>query len=79
MKFTVDRIGEGKAVLESETGERLVIDASLLPDGTREGSCLTQTDGVFLRDTPRETQRRKQIRKKLTRVKEAGCPQKKER
>ena len=61
MRYTVDRIGEGRAVLESETGERLVITASLLPEGAREGSCLTETDGVFLPDPAREKKRRKKL------------------
>ena len=61
MKYTVDRIGEGKAVLESEAGERLVIDSCLLPEGAREGSCLTETDGVFLPDAKREKKRRKKL------------------
>ena len=61
MRYTVDRIGEGRAVLESETGERLVLDASLLPEGTREGSCLTETDGVFRADPVREKKRKKKL------------------
>ena len=69
MKYTVDRIGEGRAVLESETGERLVIEASLLPEGAREGSCLTETDGVFLPDPVRERKRRKKLYRMLRSLK----------
>lgn len=59
MRYIVDRICEGKAVLESETGERKTVDASLLPDGAREGSCLAESDGVFLPDQVMEAQRRR--------------------
>ena len=59
MKYIVDRITEGKAVLESETGERKVVDASLLPDGVREGGCLAESNGCFLPDRAMEAQRRR--------------------
>ena len=61
MKYVVDRIDRGRAVLESDTGERLAVKASLLPEGTREGSCLTETDGVFHPDPTREKKRRKKL------------------
>ena len=70
MKYTVDRIGEGKAVLESETGVRRVIEASLLPETAREGSCLMETDGVFHLDAARESKRRKKLFRRLRRLKQ---------
>ena len=79
MKYTVDRIGEGKAVLEDGTGGRLVIDAALLPPGAREGSCLTETDGVFRPDPAREAARRKKLFRFLRRLKAPSSPQKQEK
>ncbi len=70
MKYTVDRIGEGKAVLESETGERRVIDLSLLPETAREGSCIIETDGAFHLDAARESKRRKKLFRKLRGLKQ---------
>jgi len=45
MKVSVDRIEEGIAVLivQDDTGRRILIPASLLPPGCREGDLLTLT------------------------------------
>ena len=47
MKYSVDRIEENIAVCEDENGEKATFEASLLPDGVKEGDIIMQTDGVF--------------------------------
>lgn len=64
MKLTVDRIVEGVAVLEKEDMTRTEIEASLLPEGVREGSVLS-FDGVnYTLDLSEEEARRKRILEK---------------
>ena len=79
MKYIVDRITEGKAVLESETGERKVVDASLLPEGAREGGCLEESNGCFLPDQAVEAQRRRRFFFRLRRFLGTAFSQEKEK
>lgn len=58
-KFIVDRIEDGKAVLEAENGEFLEIDKEKLPDGTREGVVL-ESKGEALQKSPDETEKRRE-------------------
>ena len=69
MKFSIDRIDQEKAVLEDETGARLVVEVSVLPPGAREGSVLTKTDGVFTLVPEEEMRRRKRLFRRLRRLK----------
>ncbi len=72
MRYIIDRISEGKAVLESETGEMVVKPLSELPVGVREGSCLTECGGAYLPDHKREAIRRKKLSAVLNRLKRRG-------
>lgn len=47
MKFTVDAIEDGIAILENIYGEKIEISVDNLPDGTKEGSILTAIDDEF--------------------------------
>ena len=47
MNCTVDRIEGEYAVLETENEERLHVPLYRLPQGVREGSCVTLSEGVF--------------------------------
>lgn len=47
MRYSVDRIENGKAVCEDEKQNIINIEMSLLPDGVREGDILEVADGKF--------------------------------
>ena len=60
MKYTVDRIEGDIAVLENEDERRVKVKMSLLPEGVREGSCLSEENGAFrLDEASAEALRRK--------------------
>ena len=61
MKYTIDRITDGIAVLEDENGDLLSISAALLPENIREGSVLKEEDGEFIPDENEESERRKKL------------------
>lgn len=54
----VDRIEDGVAVIETENGSFIHIDATLLPHGAREGWVLAEVDGVLTRDAEAEDRRK---------------------
>ena len=58
MKFYVDRIEDGIAVLEDAAQERLRVPVADLPEGTREGSSLFFRDGGYVLDSEDERARR---------------------
>ena len=47
MKFTVEAIEDGIAILENIYGEKIEISVDNLPDGIKEGSILTSIDDDF--------------------------------
>lgn len=47
MKFTVEAIEDGIAILENDSGEKIEISVDNLPDGIKEGSILTVIDAEF--------------------------------
>ena len=62
MTLFVDRIEGGFAVCETETGERLTLALSDLPDGVREGSVLKGDEaGSFVLDAEAEDKRRQEL------------------
>ena len=61
MKYSIDRIDNGVAVMITENGERRISPVTLLPDGCKEGSVLLEKDGKFLHDLPAETKRRRRF------------------
>jgi len=64
--WSVDRIEEGTATLESDRRQRQVA-RELLPPGVREGDCLLEdADGHFVLQ-PEETRRRRQHNQDLFR------------
>ena len=74
MRYTVDRIGGGIAVLETETGERRTVEASILPENVKEGDCLTEADGIFSLDAERTSARRKKLHARLKAlIRKGGC------
>ncbi len=60
MKYIVDRIENGIAVLETEDGF-IEIEIALLPDNVREGSVLRKDDDRFFIDTDSEAERRNRL------------------
>jgi hypothetical protein len=60
MKYTVDRINGDQAVLESDSEERRTVPVSLLPAGIREGSRITEENGVYTPDIAEENNLRRQ-------------------
>mgnify|MGYP002624872268 CR=1 FL=1 len=61
MRYTVDRVSEGIAVLETETGERRTLELAKLPENVKEGDCLVEMNGTFSLDSKRTTRRKRKL------------------
>ncbi|MCH5198951.1 MAG: DUF3006 domain-containing protein [Oscillospiraceae bacterium] len=61
MQYYIDRIADGNAVLEDESGNSIVINSSFLPEGAREGSVLKENDGEFFLCEDEEQARRRKL------------------
>ena len=61
MKYFIDRITDGVAVLEDENGNQIEISPALLPEDAREGSAVQEKDGEYLPDEDAENDRRKKL------------------
>ena len=61
-KLTIDRIEEGKAVLECENGEMVNLDVSSLPKNIKEGDILEFADGSYFLDDEETENRKRHIR-----------------
>ena len=61
MKFTVERIEDGIAVLEDEQGSFTEINASLLPPQIKSGSIVTSEDGVYKMEMQVDKDRKKML------------------
>lgn len=82
MKYTVDRIHGDRAVLESDGEEMRTVPVSLLPEGIREGSRVTEENGVYTLDMTEEKALRRQRYRAQQRLKKKcavrkNAPQKK--
>lgn len=64
MKYTVDRIVSGIAVLEKEDLSHIEVPVSSLPEGTKEGSVLLFDGSVYSFDFDEEAERKRQIAEK---------------
>lgn len=60
MKYIVDRIVNGIAVLETE-GSFVEVEITLLPVDVKEGSVLRKENGCFFVDSDSEAERRKRL------------------
>lgn len=70
MRYYIDRIEDGIAVMDSEGGERITVPVGRLPDRVRDGSVLIlMPDGVFLHDCATETERRRALSERFSRLK----------
>lgn len=70
MKYYVDRIEEGVAVMDNDLGEQIKVPLSRLPDGIRDGSVLERDEnGIFTHNEDAEAQRRKEMSERLRRLK----------
>ncbi|MBQ7638985.1 MAG: DUF3006 domain-containing protein [Clostridia bacterium] len=76
MRYSVDSITDGKAVLEDENGGRTVIETSLLPEGVREGSVLQKSGEAFIPDAAFEKKRRRKLHSVLKRLSGRKTPEK---
>ncbi len=65
MRYTVDRIEETLAVLETEDREMLTIPAAKLPEGVKEGDVLLRREDGFFPDPEEQAVRAARIRKKM--------------
>lgn len=61
MRYVVDRIEEGIAVLENESSEHINVCLSDLPSGVRDGSILMLKDGHYELDMSAEEKRRAEM------------------
>ncbi len=68
MKYTVDRIEAGIAVLEAENGSFINVPRKQLPDDIRDGSILLSQNGSFIKDISSEEKRRAQMYEKQQRL-----------
>jgi hypothetical protein len=57
---TVDRIAGGVAVLELPDRSRIEVPEGALPEGTREGDCLSMAQNGELRPDRAETHKRRE-------------------
>lgn len=64
MKFTVDRIEDGIAVLEKEDVTHIEISSDILPEGAKEGSVLIFDGAHYNLDLNAEEEARDRIIKK---------------
>lgn len=64
MKYIVDRIEEGIAILEKEDLSHVEISLTDLPDGISEGSVLIFDGNSYISDENEEAQRKNQIYEK---------------
>lgn len=64
MKFIVDRITEGFAVLEAADLSHIEIEINKLPDGTKEGTVLLFDGENYTVDADEEALRRQRILEK---------------
>ena len=70
MKHVVDRIIENIVVLENvESREMIEVSIELVPEGVKDGSILTFSEGFYQFDIDEETSRRESIREKMERLK----------
>lgn len=68
MKYTVDRIENGIAVLENDKSDFISVPTSELPDGIRDGSVLIYDNGKYFLDADAEKKRRQEMFEKQQRL-----------
>lgn len=64
MKYTIDRIEEGIAVCEDDTGNHVNIQLTLLPEDVREGDIISAGDNGFTVCREETEERRKALAEK---------------
>ena len=70
MKYAIDRIIEGVAVLEDiSSGDIIEVGIKKLPSGVREGSIVIFENGVYILDMMEEISRKESIRERLEKLK----------
>ncbi len=62
-RFTVDRIENGKAVLECENGEFVTLDTKSLPKNIKDGDVLNFENGSCFFNAEETARRSKKIKK----------------
>ncbi len=71
-KFTVDRIEEGKAVLECENGDMVNLDLSVLPKNVRkrlkDGDILNFEENSYFLNKQETQERKRRIEKLMSEV-----------
>lgn len=61
--YMVERLEDGAAVLEDESGKRVEMKACLLPPAAHEGDVVEEENGVFMVDAEKTRVRREKIQK----------------
>lgn len=70
MRYYIDRIEDGTAVMDSDGGERITVPVGRLPEGARDGSVLLcMSDGTFVHDAEAEADRRRTLSERFSRLK----------
>lgn len=70
MNYSIDQIIENIAVCENtDTGEKIELYLSELPQNIKEGNIITLKDGKYLLNSDEETLRRQRVQDKLNRLK----------
>lgn len=70
MNYTIDRIINNIAICENtENGENIELSLSILPDGIKEGTVITQQGDKYILNPSEELKRRERIQEKLNRLK----------
>ena len=76
MKYTLDRIDGDHAVLESDDEKRITVPVSHLPAGIREGSRISEDNGVYTLDIDEENALRRKRYRAQERLKKKRGPRK---
>jgi len=68
MQYIIDRIEQGIAICEEESGTMVKLPLKELPIGSREGDVLFKLNGTFQFDGEATNRRRQKMREKLNRL-----------
>ena len=68
MRYIVDRIEGGVAVLERDDLELVDVPLSELPEGVRQHDCLEEDGGSWRMDLDRTSERKRRIEEKMRRL-----------
>lgn len=68
MRYIVDRIEGGVAVLERDDLEFVDVPLSVLPEGVRQHDCLEEDGGAWRIDRDRTAERKRRVEERMRRL-----------